>query len=123
FEQIAKSIYDGSASEIGRPERVSEKMMYKEMELPSQRLLNMPKCRAIFERYTESYPESWARKVIWAYHKLKEERGNMPFYWSDIRVLAGVKKVNMPKVMPFIPKYADKTIAEEIKNLVNNYSD
>lgn len=119
LEQIARDIYDGTASEIGRPERVSEKVVYRALELSAHRLENLPKCRAIFERYTESYEENYARRVIWAYRKLKAER-QTPFYSSDIRVLAGVKKVNMIKSLPYIEKHADKATAEQICRLLLN---
>ncbi len=119
LEQIARDIYDGTASEIGRPERVSEKAVYRELELSAHRLENLPKCRAVFEQYTESYEENYARRVIWAYHKLKAER-QPPFYSSDIRVLAGVKKVNMIKAIPYIEKHADKATAEQICRLLLN---
>ncbi len=51
----------------------NEELVYRELGLPSHRLENMPRCRAIFDKYTESYLESWARKIIWAYRKLEEE--------------------------------------------------
>ena len=102
LERFAKSVYDGLANENGRPERVSARMVYRELGLLGHQLEKMPKCRAIFEHYTESYPESWARKLAWAYRKL-EETGR-PFYWSDIRELSGVKKRSMPVVMPYLEK-------------------
>lgn len=116
LEQIARAIYDGTASESGRPERVSEKMVYREMEFPAHRLENLPKCRAIFDKYTETYEENWARRIVWGYTKLKAE--NTPFYWSDIRKLTGVKKENMGKVIPFIRKHTNSKTAEVILNLV-----
>ena len=119
LEQIARDIYNGTASENGRPERVSEKAVYRELELSAHRLENLPKCRAIFERYTESYEENYARRVVWAYRKLKAER-QTPFYSSDIRVLAGVKKINMIKSLPYIEKHADKATAEQICRLLLN---
>lgn len=59
----------------------------REMNLLGHQLENMPRCKAIFERYTESYPENWARKIIWAYRKLEEE--GKSFFWTDIRKIAG----------------------------------
>ena len=58
LERFVQSVYDGTANENGRPERVSERLVYREMGLLGHQLENMPRCRAIFERYTESYPES-----------------------------------------------------------------
>ena len=73
------------------------------MDLSAHRLENMPKCRVIFEKYTESYPENYARKIIWAYKKLQVER-DKPFYWSDIRALSGVKKHNFQLARPYCRK-------------------
>lgn len=116
LEQVAKSIYNGSASETGRPERVSEKMIYRELELPKHRLEVMPKCRAIMERYNETYEENWARRIVWAYNKLKSK--NEPFYWSDIRRLTGVKKKNIEAIIPYIRKHAKEETADAIIVLV-----
>ena len=118
MEQVAREIYNVSASDTGRPERVSERLIYRELELPSHRLENLPKCRAVFERYTESYEGNWARRIVWAYHKLKTERKDKPFYWSDIRALSGVKKSNIEKVIPLIWKYTDKSTAKNIIQII-----
>lgn len=112
LERFARSVYDGTASANGRPERVSERMVYRELELLGHQLENMPKCRAIFERYTESYPESWARKLVWAYRKL--EGKGVPFYWSDLRELSGVKKKNVAAAMPYLRKY----LGDQIEDIV-----
>ena len=50
----------------------------------------------LVKKYYESYPECWARKIVWAYNKLEAE--NKPFYWSDIRRLSGVKKADIEKI-------------------------
>ena len=116
LEKVAKDIYNGSESV--RPERVSERLLYKELELSAYRLENLPKCRAIFERYTESYEENYARRIVWAYHKLKAERKDKPFYWSDIRLISGVKKKNIEKVLPLISKYTDIRTLNDIIQLL-----
>ena len=117
LERFAKGVYDGTASENGRPERVSEKLVYREMNLLGHQLENMPKCKAIFEKYTESYPETWARKIIWAYKKLKEE--GKPFCWTDIRKISGVKKKNLQEVVPYLMKYTNADMVERIMELSN----
>ncbi|MCM1221697.1 MAG: TniQ family protein [Lachnospiraceae bacterium] len=115
LERFARGVYDGTANGNGRPERVSERLVYREMNLQGHQLENMPRCRAIFEQYTESYPESWARKIIWAYQRLKEE--GEPFYWTDIRKLSGVKKKNFQLVIPYLMKYADEEMVNQIMEL------
>lgn len=105
LEKFVRAVYDGTANENGRPERVSEKLVYREMNLLGHQLENMPQCKAIFEKYTESYPETWARKIIWAYKKLEEE--GKPFCWTDIRRISGVKKKNSQEVVYYLMKYAD----------------
>lgn len=116
LKKLVNEIYTGTADENGRPERISEKMIYRKMGLLSHQLENMPQCRAIFEHYTESYPESWARKVIWAYQELKKQ--GKTFYWSDIRKLSGVKKKNFQSFLPYLTKHTDSVTAERIIELI-----
>ena len=86
------------------------------MNLLGHQLENMPRCKAIFERYTEPYPESWARKIIWAHQRLKGQ--GKPFYWSDIRTISGVKKKNFPLTIPYLVKYTDADTANQIIAIV-----
>lgn len=116
LEEIARGIYDGTANENGRPERVSERLVYRKMGLLGHQLENMPRCKAIFEQYTETYPENWARKIIWAYQRLKEQ--SKPFYWSDIRMISGVKKKNFPLTIPYLVKHTDTDTANQIIAIV-----
>ena len=110
LEKLAYEIYNGVNS---RPDRVSEKMVCRELGLLGHQIENLPKCAAILKRYEEPYGSAWARRIIWAYDKLLEERREKPFYWSDIRTLAGVKKSNLDKIKPFLPKFttSEKTAA------------
>lgn len=116
LEKYVRGIYDGTANENGRPERVSERRVYREMNLLGHQLENMPKCRAVFEKYMETYAESWARKIIWAYRKLTEI--GEPFYWSDIRRISGVKKANIGSVIPYLKKHTDADSAVRIISLI-----
>ncbi len=43
LERFVKGVYDGTANENGRPERVSERLVYREMNLQGHQLENMPK--------------------------------------------------------------------------------
>lgn len=118
LERIASDIYNGMTSEIGRPERVSERIIYRELGLSKNGLDNMPKCRAIFNKYTETYEENWARRIIWAYNKLKSD--GVPFYWSDIRNLSGVKKKNFESIIPYLQKHTDRAAIDAIIALVSS---
>lgn len=118
LERFLKAVYDGTDSDIGRPERVSERLIYRRLKLPGHRLENMPKCREILRQYEESYEENWARRIIWAYRKLRKENAEKEIYWSDIRVLSGVKKKNIEKVMPYMEKLCDFETIRAIKEIV-----
>lgn len=122
LEQVARSIYIGTAGKSGRPERVSEKAVYRMMKLPGHRLEILPKCREIFNRYTESYEEAWARRIIWAFDKLQSEKSGKPFYWSDIRQLSGVKKSNVDAAIPYIRKHTTTRTADAIISLIGKSS-
>lgn len=117
FEEFCKSIYDGSSNDGGRPERVSEKMVYKFLGITSYGFKNMPQCMAVYERYAESYEESWARKIVWAYKKLKQEKGEKSIYWSDLRRLSGVKRRWVNKFLPYLEKYVEKEEQKIIRTI------
>lgn len=116
LEQLARSVYDGSASETGRPERVSQKMIYEKLGLSKYRIEIMPKCRTIMERYDETYEENWARRIVWAYNKLNSK--NIPFCWSDIKTVAGVQKKSINAIIPYIIKYTNKETADKIIQMI-----
>lgn len=117
-EQFAHDVYHGDAGDGGRPGKVSEKLLYKMVGLPSHRLENMPKCREVLNRYSETYGENWARRAVWAYLKLKQGRGGLPIYWSDIRRLAGFKKKNFHLILPYLEKHSNQETADAIRAMV-----
>lgn len=119
LEKVAYDIYHGNINDTGRPERVSERLIYKYAGLANHRLENMPKCRVILSRYKESYAQNWARRLVWAYRKVKADKVDKPVFWCDIRELSGVKKKNADVVIPLLGQYADKTTADAIKSLLN----
>lgn len=119
LEKVAYDIYHGNINDMGRPERVSERLLYKYAGLANHRLENMPKCSEVLSRYKESYAQNWARRLVWAYRKVKADKVDKPVFWCDIRELSGVKKKNADVVIPLLGQYADKTTADAIKSLLN----
>ena len=115
---LAKAIYSGNANSEGKPERVSERLIYRELGLKAHQLEKLPKCKAIFETYAESYPEYWARKIIWAYKRLAESNKGIIF-WSDIRSLTGIKRINVESAIPFLSKHADIETTDKILKVIN----
>ena len=118
LEALAQAIYSGEESTGGRPTRVSERLIYQKLNLSTHRLEKMPKCRAILDHFSESYEENWARRIVWAYQKLKAARPNKPIFWSDLRDMSGLKKHNIEKVLPFLKKHADKNTYDAIIEII-----
>lgn len=123
LEQLAHDIYTGVARLDGRPERVSERLIYRTFELDGERLhwyrlQNAPKCHAIMQKYYETYEDHWARRLVWAYNKIKAERGEMPIYWVDLRRISGVKERNLSKIAPLIHKHTDRKTAKIIRQII-----
>lgn len=120
LEPLAQSIYDGTFRADGRPERVSERLIYRVLDLQGHRLENMPLCREIIHnsRYTESYPEHWTRRLVHCYHQLKQTRGDLPIYWVDLRRVSGVKERNLHKVLPLLHKYTDPKTETALRKII-----
>ena len=114
IEQVAADIYSGAADNWGKPEKVTEKLICKILGIKAHRLENMPKSRAVLDKYAESYPESWARKLVWAYEWLENNEEDV-FYWKHLRKLTGVKKARFDEIVPYLKKYAD---ADEVKAII-----
>lgn len=102
LEQFAHDVYNGINTD-GRPERVSLKKVCGEFCINEQSFQKLPKCKKVFEAYSETQEEYWAREIIWAYKMLVEKE--KPFYWSDIRKLTGIKKCNLDRVLPYLADY------------------
>lgn len=123
LERLAHDIYTGAARPDGRPERVSERLIYRTFELDGERLhwyrlQNAPKCQSIMARYHETYEDHWCRRLVWAYQNLKAERGEAPIYWVDLRRISGVKERNLSKIAPLIHKHTDRKTAEIIRHII-----
>lgn len=114
IESVAADIYSGAADNLGKPEKVTGKNICKILGIKEHRLENMPKSRAVLDKYAESYPESWARKLVWAYEWLENNEEDV-FYWKHLRKLTGVKKARFDEVFPYLKKYADE---DEVKSIV-----
>lgn len=122
IDQVAMDIYNGIVNNTERPNKVTEKLICKTLGIKEHRLENMPMSRAVLDKYSESYPESWARKLIWAYEKLIEEKGANHFYWLDMRLISGVKKENFDKIIPYLSKHCDDKTAQDIIKIVEGKS-
>lgn len=118
LEEAARSIYNGSANKLGRPGKVTDRLLYQASGVPPHRLENMPRCREMLIKYDETYGENWARRLIWAYRKYEDENGVKPPCWSDIRETSGVKKKNVDQAVPYLEKFADMETAESIRKLI-----
>lgn len=117
-EHAAHDIYHGDINDIGRPERISERLINKYAGLPSHRIENLPKCKEVLKKYAESYEENWARRIIWAYKKIKKEEPDKTIFWIDIRRLTGIKKKHLPDILPEVEKFTDKCTADDILMLL-----
>lgn len=121
FEQFVMDIYYGKSNQNGRPEYVSEKMICKQLDVSPDGLKNMPLCYGIYNKYKESYPENWARRIVWAYDKLIQTKSINNIYSSDIRKLSGVKEKNFIEANEHLLKYADNDKAKNIRNIISKH--
>lgn len=117
LDKHCKAIYTGAGNQSGRPERVSEKEVCRFLGVTLDGFKNLHRCQKVWQQYKESYDESNARKIVWAYKILQSDSPTKKLYFFDLRRLTGVKKQRFP---PFelVEKYCNKTIANEIFSLL-----
>lgn len=118
FEQTANDIYSGNTNPQGRPMFVSLRNMCKVTGIQPHQIAHLPKCKAILKKYTETMESNMARRIVWAYKKLKSEQPDKIIYWSDIRSLSGVKRADTDKLIPYIYKFADAKTANKIISVI-----
>ena len=94
-------------------------MICKQLDVSPDGLKNMPLCYGIYNKYKESYPENWARRIIWAYDKLIQTKKIKGIYSSDIRKISGVKEKNFIEANEHLLKYADNDKAKNIRNIIS----
>lgn len=79
--------------ERNRPERITEFKICTLLGCPNRKLDYLPLCKKEVMKYKETQEEYWAREVIWAVRKIKEE--GAPLNWKHIRNLTNMRKCNL----------------------------
>lgn len=113
---LASNIYNGKNNKTGKPEKVMPTIVCKELNIKPHEIKNMKMCNDVLNKYSEPYPELWARRLVWAYNKLKNEKNN--FYWTDLKRVSGVVKANFETILPYLEKHTDQNTIEKIKDIV-----
>lgn len=116
LEKVASDIYNGTADDKGKPGKVTEKFVYALLRIKKHQIEYMPKCKAILERYSESYPEFWARKLAWGYKLLKQ--GQDIIFWTDLRNVVGINKKHIDEIVPYLGRYLKVDQVEEVMRII-----
>lgn len=117
LRKLAYDIYNGNLNDLGRPDIVSERKIYKLLNLPCHSLEKLPECRLILKSFSETYDELWARRIIWAYNSLNG-RGIHVICRSNLRALSGVKTANIDAVIPPLEQLTDSLTARSILKIL-----
>jgi len=99
----------------GRPRRVTDRAVCDAMKWPSKRLDYLPMCKAEVHRYHETMPQYWAREIVWAYNKVKDNR--VKLNWRAIRDLTNLRRCDFVTALPLLIHYADTETSAKIKSL------
>ena len=98
------------------PRRVTIFGVEQKMGFYQKKFNKLPLCKAEIEKYQESYPEYWARKVVWAEKRVRSSSNNLNI--TNISKLTSIKKPQLLQCVDFIDKYTCKEIAEEIRIII-----
>lgn len=118
MKKTVMDIYYGHANKRGKPGKVMETVICKKLNIMLHQLKNMPQCKSILDKYSETYPELWARRLIWAYNLLEKEMGEGHFYWGELKTLSGVVKANFDKIFPYLIIHTDEDTTEKIVKVI-----
>lgn len=113
-EKIAYDAYYGYTNKYNKPEKVMIKKICEKAGIPIHHIKHMPKCLAAINKYQESYQELWARRLIWGYNILENEKGEENFYWIELQKLSGVVKANFDEIKPCLENFTDQNTINKI---------
>lgn len=100
----------------GRPGKISAYSIQRYLNLPSKRIETyLPLCMAEIEKYHESQEQFWAREVVWAVNKIKDN-GDI-LNWKHIRDLTNIRRCDFIVCMPYLKEFTGEQEVEEIENL------
>ena len=88
----------------------------KQFDIPQKILISNKFYHNEIIKYDESYPEYWARELIWSYNKLKEDKAYIS--QNKITKQTSIFKDQFIRAIPYISKYTDKETAEAIEALL-----
>lgn len=102
----------------GRPMKVSALKVCKRVGITHTLIKFMPLCKACIDEYAETDDEYHARIIVWAYRKLKAEKTDGEIIRvSEIHKLTSEWKENIIRALPYMTKFADQEMINEIDAL------
>ena len=116
LEKVAFDIYNGTADDKGKPGKVTEKFVYAMLRIKKHQIEYMPKCKAVLDRYSESYPEFWARKLAWGYKVLKQNQDII--FWTDLKNAVGINKKHIDEIIPYLGRYLEADQVEAVMRII-----
>lgn len=100
-----------------KPGRVGIKTIEKALHLPDNRFQYLPRCRAEILLFKEKKEEHWARKTVWGFRQLTNQRPESVTFTKLIH-LTGIHADRMMKCLPYLSMFCDKDEEMKIKQLV-----
>lgn len=114
--ELLPEMYKGTIEK--RPQRISIYSVETYTGISAYTLIKFPEYYNKIKKYEESYPEFWARRVIWAYKRIDKKSNNMCLL--RLTEVGKIQKNQLEKALPYLTKYTDEETAERIKQLIKS---
>ncbi len=112
---VKKAIKELQGQNGDRPRRVNVAAISKILGFPDKRLQLLPKCMKVVMKYCETQEQYWAKELVWAVNKLKEEGKNIS--QNQVCRLTNMRKDNLIASLPQL-EVMDSDIAEMVRAIV-----
>lgn len=110
-----EKIYNGDYPNM-KPRRVTEYGIGKRIGFPQKAFNYLPLCMSEIKKYEESYPEYWAREVVWAVEHINKEHITL----TDIILKTNIRDYQFVRCLPYLCKYTNEETADMIRQLVKS---
>lgn len=113
---VQRAIQRIENDESSMPKKITVIGIERDVGLPEGSFRKMPKCKAEINNHSISQEQLWAKKVVWAVHRILSE--GQPLNWKHIRNLTNMRNENFQVCKPYLKMYTDVEMVERINELL-----
>lgn len=113
---VRQAIEDYKEKEGEKPKRITISAISDYLGMKGRTLYHLEQCRKEIEKHYEDQNEYWARKIIWAVHKMIEE--DLRRNWKQLHDLLHIPRQNIVECFPLIEQSGNVEVLRVLQEII-----